>query len=374
MISTAVAIRIDKYTIRCKELDGTMQVYAHYGLIRSGGIDVTPSDCIASTDPAFTYQFDLYSINVPDMLSSNAGVGGILDATQQLSFDIAGYIDGRRQYLTTLQTQSAYPKLNTYMSVSDNELSIECKDTEGYSAGEHIARALGVALETISSDCDIRYTVLDENFQIIKDIRANVRNADEQADTIKTYLPMLDKNATAMRISIEYHVNVYTLGITLTFGNAMVLADEQLAELIRNDVEEIGDGYECVFDVRNIFRHGIPNADISIDGMKLTTNIDGLAWTRLLRGSYSYFIKALNFADVQSSLAILPTANYENVIMQRVPTSTIIVDQTAVTVLNKESRLYNYTYTGSELVSFFVVHNVFGTPIPHAKITVCGGR
>lgn len=342
VFSTMANVRMQKFLVQCNDISDMLQLYIHYGLFRCGGVDVTAAELLASSDDNYMYQFYAYAVDLPELIRNNGQLNAMYTIVQQLSFDIANYTDAKRVSLTAMHSNDMYPKLRSYLAVDGNYLTIECKDTDGYDAAKHISRALGVAEETVTAGCYVRYTCIDENQQLLFDKRHKVANEDENASAILTYLPLLDEAAVGLKIAIDYYVYVYTLGITLTFSNAMILSDEQLAPLIRYTPESVAYGYEVFFRITNVFGSPIPRAKVYIDNIELVTPESGIVVTHLHKGLYTCRIQALNFVDYVDTIHVKANkANVANVIMDRVSTDTIMTMISKVTVFNKESKLKN---------------------------------
>jgi hypothetical protein len=224
-------IRVNKFKVFANNLTDAYKIYAHYGNIRAGGLAFTSFDTVASSNPDYIFETSFYAIDAQALFKQFNSLSTRYDLTQQISFDIATYVSERRTDITVNRNNNLYPKLNTVLSLVANDLQIQCIDTTGVAASEHIANALGIAEATMTSTVKLTLSGIDNSGSEIYQKSAIIANLDYTDEKLAYTLPSIPDTVVALQVYAYYIVSIETLSETMTFTNTMVLTDEQIAQL-----------------------------------------------------------------------------------------------------------------------------------------------
>ena len=283
--------KVNKYRLYANSLTDVTNVYAHYGLLRAGGIQFSIADTIASEHSDYLMQIDFYALDLPVICQVYKQHLSNYPLVQQLSFDIAGYVNGRRQNKEVIRYTNLYPKLLVNAKLSGNDLLITCKDTNGLSAARHIAESLGIAEETVSATAEITMIGLDIAGQVSQKYQLLAAHANYSDDPLHVVLPKLQPNIVAVQVSVDYLLNLQTIGETIRLNNSIVLTDTEVSNLHPINASELANGIRIGIVALTTNNEPIMGARITIDGKTYMTNEQGLAELLLQPGVYIYQVQ-----------------------------------------------------------------------------------
>lgn len=293
---------VNKYRVLANSVAEVTNIYAHYGLIRAGGIVFSVTDMVAASDDNYLYEVEFYALDIPRAFAVFESQLSMYNLVQQLSFDVGSYEQGRRTALNVIRTTNLYPKLLTSLMLDVNDLSIICKDTSGVGAAKHIAMTMGIAEESISVTCNVQLIGLDHEGATKLNYSIIAANPDYGDETMHVILPMVNSDIIAAQVNIEYLLELQTIGEIIRINNTLVLTDEQLAQLRPLNIKDVLDGYEVGFHCYNDNNEPLENVVIKINGETLVTNELGVAIIKLKPGSYVYTAEINNERRVDSIL------------------------------------------------------------------------
>lgn len=279
---------VNKYRVLANSVAEVTNIYAHYGLIRAGGIIFSVTDMIAASDDNYLYEIEFYALDIPRAFAVFESQLSMYNLVQQLSFDVGSYEQGRRTALNVIRNTNLYPKLLTSLMLDVNDLSIICKDTSGVGAAKHIAMTMGIAEESISVTCNVQLIGLDYEGATKLNYSIIAANPDYGDETMHVILPMVNSDVIAAQVNIEYLLELQTIGEIIRINNTLVLTDEQLAQLRPLNIKDVLNGYEVGFHCYNDNNEPLENVVIKINGETLVTNELGVTIIKLKPGSYVY--------------------------------------------------------------------------------------
>lgn len=286
-LELAGLFRVNKYALFSNDIADLTNVYAHYGMLRSGGRSFATIDAIAASDTAFKYEVDFYSLDLQDIFRQYKKQLSNYNLVMQQSFDIAEYAQsGRRLSLQTIYDSNAYSKLCIVSSLQSNVLTVECKDNKGINAAKHIAETLGIAEESIAATCKVSLTCLDVNNLITQQYQIIIARPDYSTDALQLTLPPALQSTVAAKIDIEYVLQLQNIGETISLTDAIVLTDYQVALLHPLTIDNVVNGalVQLVFLADNI---GVAGVKVRIDDIDYTTDSLGIVKTTLSIGEHS---------------------------------------------------------------------------------------
>lgn len=259
-------------------------INAHNGLIRCGGTQFTVADLLASSNDKFTYETTFNIIDMQYACTANAQLSKAYNLTEQLSFDIAGYTNGRRTSLDAVHTVDAYPKLAVGLSLTGNDLLISCTDTVGVGAAKHIAMSLGIAEENISVTSKITLRGIDKTGQLASLYSIIAANPDYSDEPMHVILPKQPMTVIAVDVTVDYALELHTIGEIVTLRGKLALTDEQIGSLRPLSALDIATGVLIGFTVLS-GNSPVQNAMITVGELIATTNNIGMAELTLQPGT-----------------------------------------------------------------------------------------
>lgn len=228
-----MVVVFDHYVLRTSNLDEAYRLYAHYGLFRAASFDFDAADTIASSDTNYLYELSFKVINVQRLINDNARYFAGYYVQQQISFDIGEYdSNNRRLDLVSYHSSNEYDKLSTRLRLDKNVLSVQCLDTNGRSASQHLAEQANVAEETIQCSCIVRLKAIDVTGATLTSYSLLAANEDYSDNILQVALPSVNNKTAAAEISISYIIEIMTTGEVITMSNRIILTDEQIANLM----------------------------------------------------------------------------------------------------------------------------------------------
>ena len=279
---------INKYRVYTDTAIDDCIIYAHYGLIRAGGVQFALIDMVASDKSEYLYMLDFYAIDIPNAVIVAKDALQQYNLVQPLSFDMANYVNGHRESLQVTKNTNAYAKLLTKMSLVGNDLTVTCQDAAGVSAATHIARVLGIAEESIVITCKVQVRGIDNAGNNVFNYELIAANADYGDAAMHIILPALSSNAVAAQVSIDYILNLQTIGETLHLYDKIILTDEQVVMLHPLTAIDVSNGFATLFRLLDGDGAPLANATLNINGVNYTSDINGLISLNLMPGSYPY--------------------------------------------------------------------------------------
>jgi hypothetical protein len=279
---------INKYRVYTDKTIDDAIIYAHYGLIRAGGVQFTLVDMVASDKSDYLYMLDFYAIDIPNAFIVAKDVLQPYSLVQPLSFDMANYVNGHRESLEVTKNTNAYAKLLTKMSLVGNDLTIACQDAAGVSAATHIARVLNIAEESVVITCKVQVIGIDNAGNKVFNYEIIAANGDYGDSPMHVILPGLPDKAVAAQVSIDYIASLQTIGETLHLYDKMILTDEQVVMLHPLSAIDVSNGFATLFRLFDGDGAPLANAVLNINGVNYTSDINGLISLNLMPGSYPY--------------------------------------------------------------------------------------
>jgi hypothetical protein len=314
---------LNKYIAYANDLADVTNIVAHYGTIRTGGLQFALTDALASANDSYTYQVEFYAIDAPTLFQVFEQQLNRYRLVQQLSFDIGSYVEGRRIALDVIRYTSLYPKLLVAGDLTGNDLLITCKDTNGVGACKHISQALGIAEESISAACKVSMIGLDRygQKQMAYTIIASNENYDDTP--MHVILPTVSNDVVAVKVDLDYILTLQTIGETLHLTYSLVLTDEQVGTLHPLNADEIAGGVLTTFVVLSSQNEPIEGVTITIsDGnknlMEGITQENGTLAFKLNPGSYIVYVeyeRMTKMIPITVSTAQIFTITYDVVLL-----------------------------------------------------------
>lgn len=297
-VKIAGTFKVNKYSLFANDLTEVTNIYAHYGLLRAGGICISIADVLASSNDKFLYEVQFYVLDLPTTFQVFKSQLANYSLVQQLSFDIASYESGKRSKVEVIRNTNLYPKVLVSTALTGNDLLIICKDTNGVGGAEHIANSIGIAEESISVTCKVSVVGLDSSGQTSLAYEIIAANPDYSDEPMHVILPMLPKNVIACRVSIDYMLDLQTIGEVVHLTDAIVLTDQQVSLLRPLNAIEISGGATVAFYAVSRENEGIEGVNIVVDDKSVTTQSNGIAEVKLMPGSYTVQITYTDFVKV----------------------------------------------------------------------------
>lgn len=305
----------NKYRIYLETITDFVQVHAHYGKIRAGGVNLNSLSAV-SDKPGYSYMADMYVLDVPATTVSRTVFAQKLSVTENLSFDIASYSSNRRISLTNELVNNRFPKIQSIITLSGRTITIDCKDTIGNKASEHISNALGISDANIIASCDLVINGFNHAVENVLKQSIKLANIDSSDDAMLYVLPEISEDVESMQILSTYNIDIATIGLSMTFGGSLILTDTQIAELRPMTLSSLYNTVDIAFTVYDDYNDPIANASIVLAGQTKVTDGDGFVSFNIARGDYLAILSAATYTGYQQHVVADISKSYE-IVMQK---------------------------------------------------------